>query len=176
MVEKLAHGVNSFSAGRTARYNDALSALRDGRRLIYEVRKIVSVNFFLDCSKQDGFLHGRTPDDVHRKGRKDSIRAWPRRSEFSCPLSEVSRDLRPMLAAIQQKGCLRRSCIHRTARSTSCSNQEPSSVAPQARTLKIPLRPPRVYLCGQHESDSTYPSQTILEPKHVPWCSIRYEA
>ena len=146
MVEKLAHGVNSFSAGRTARYNDALSALRDGRRLIYEVRKIVSVNFFLDCSKQDGFLNGRTPDDVHRKGRKDSIRAWPRRSEFSRPLSEVSRDLRPMLnhtagrmssALLHPSNCTKHFVFKSRAfvRCASGADAENSTPAPQGLSL-----------------------------------------
>jgi hypothetical protein len=45
-------------------------ALRNRWRLVYEIRKIVSVNFFLDCGKQNGFLHGRTPNKVQRKGRQ----------------------------------------------------------------------------------------------------------
>ncbi len=67
MIQKLADRVDSFLARRATRHNNALSALRDRRRLIYEVRKIVSVNFFLDRSKEQGFLHGRTPGGVQRK-------------------------------------------------------------------------------------------------------------
>jgi len=58
MIQKLADRVNSFPTGRATRDNNALPALRDRWRLIHEVRKIVPVNFFLDCSEQNGFLHG----------------------------------------------------------------------------------------------------------------------
>jgi hypothetical protein len=71
MVEKLNRGINSLSTGWASRHNNATTALRDRWRLINELRKIVSVNFFLDCSKQNGFMHVRTPDDVQRKGRND---------------------------------------------------------------------------------------------------------
>jgi hypothetical protein len=51
----------SFPASWTSRYDNTFSALRDRWRLIYEVRKIVTLNFFLDCGKQNGFPHNRTP-------------------------------------------------------------------------------------------------------------------
>jgi len=69
MLQELAYRIDTLFARRTARDNDALAALRDRWRFVYEVRKIVSVNFFLDRSKQNGFLHGWTPDDVQRKGK-----------------------------------------------------------------------------------------------------------
>jgi hypothetical protein len=60
MIQKLGHRTNSLFARRTASDNHTLPALRDRWRLVYEIGKIMSVNFFLDRSKQNGFLHGRT--------------------------------------------------------------------------------------------------------------------
>jgi hypothetical protein len=37
----------------TAGHDYGISALRDRLRLVYEARKFVSLNFFLDCCKQD---------------------------------------------------------------------------------------------------------------------------
>jgi len=65
--------IDPLFAGRTARHDNALSALCDRWWLVHKIGKIVTVNFFLDCIKQDGFLHGRTPNDVQRTGRNDSI-------------------------------------------------------------------------------------------------------
>jgi len=62
VIQKLADRVDSLLAGWTASDNNAAPALCDRWRLIYEVRKIVSVNCFLDCSEQDGLLHSRTPE------------------------------------------------------------------------------------------------------------------
>jgi len=70
VVEELLHRIYSFQAGRAASDNHTLTALRDWRRLIHEIRKIMSRNFFLNCGKQDGFLHGRTPGGVQRNGIK----------------------------------------------------------------------------------------------------------
>jgi hypothetical protein len=58
MIQELRYRVDSLLACRTARYNDALAALRDRWRLVNEIRKIVTLNFFLDCGKQNRFLHG----------------------------------------------------------------------------------------------------------------------
>jgi hypothetical protein len=68
MIQKLRHRIASFPARWTPRYNNAFSTLRDRWRLINEIRKIVAVNFFLDCSKQRGFLHRGLPGGVQRKG------------------------------------------------------------------------------------------------------------
>jgi hypothetical protein len=48
----------------------------------------MTVNFFLDGSKQNGFLHGRTPDDVQRKCGNTGLQ-WtaPSGDDFMrCPL------------------------------------------------------------------------------------------
>ena len=37
-------------------HHNTFSALRDRWLLVYEVRKIVGLDFFLDCSEQNGFL------------------------------------------------------------------------------------------------------------------------
>jgi hypothetical protein len=68
MVQELADRVDSLPAGWATRHNNAASTLRNRWRLIYEIGKIVALNFLLDCSKQNGFLHVQTPDDVQRKG------------------------------------------------------------------------------------------------------------
>jgi hypothetical protein len=44
--------VDSFPASWTAQHDYALAALRDRRRLVYEVRKIMALDFLLDCSKR----------------------------------------------------------------------------------------------------------------------------
>jgi hypothetical protein len=78
MIQKLCHRVDPLFTGRTSRHDNASSALRDRWRLVYEVRKIVALNFFLDCSKQNGFLHGRTPSSMCRgRERNDSIHLDP---------------------------------------------------------------------------------------------------
>jgi hypothetical protein len=72
MVEKLNRGINSLSTGWAPRNDYAFSALRDRWRLINEIRKIVPVNFFLDFSKQEGFLHNKLLTlDVQRKESGD---------------------------------------------------------------------------------------------------------
>ena len=74
MIQKLGHRIDSFPARGTASDNNALSALRDRWRLVNEVRQIMTLNFFLDCSEQNGFLHGRTPSSMCRgRERKASI-------------------------------------------------------------------------------------------------------
>jgi hypothetical protein len=66
MVQELAHRVDSSPAGRTASDHYTAPTIRNRWRLIYEVRKIVSVNFFLDCGEQNGFLHERLRSSMCR--------------------------------------------------------------------------------------------------------------
>ena len=62
MVEKSAHRVNSFSAGWAARYNNAFPACAiDGR---------VGGFLFVNCSKQNGFLHNGSRFEVQNKRRQ----------------------------------------------------------------------------------------------------------
>ena len=61
MVQELNHDVDSLLTGWAASGNNAAPALRDRLRLVYKVRKIVTLDFFLNCSKQNGFLHVETP-------------------------------------------------------------------------------------------------------------------
>jgi len=60
-MPKCLHGIDSFLACRAASDHDTASAFRDWRRFIHKIRKIVTLDFFLDCLKQDGFLCGGTP-------------------------------------------------------------------------------------------------------------------
>src|SRR5258707_15843826 len=55
MIKERLHGINSLSRAGESRHDHTLTALRDRWRLINEVRKIVSVNFFLNCGKQMDF-------------------------------------------------------------------------------------------------------------------------
>jgi hypothetical protein len=57
MIQKLSDRVDSLLARRTARHDNAAPALRDRKRLIYEIGKTVTLDFSLDCDKQNGFLH-----------------------------------------------------------------------------------------------------------------------
>jgi uncharacterized membrane protein (DUF373 family) len=45
MIQKLAHRIDPLLAGRTPRYNDALAALGDRWRFVYEMVEIVSVAY-----------------------------------------------------------------------------------------------------------------------------------
>jgi hypothetical protein len=49
MLREFADGVESLSACTTAGHHDSSPTLSDRWRLTYEIRKIVWVNFFLDC-------------------------------------------------------------------------------------------------------------------------------
>jgi hypothetical protein len=60
MIQELADRIYSFLARWASSDHNTTPALRDRWRFVNEVRKIVSLNFFLDCCEQDGFLHGRT--------------------------------------------------------------------------------------------------------------------
>jgi len=85
MVQKCLHCVDSLLAHRTAWDHDSASAFRHRWRLIDEIGKVVSLNFFLNGSKQDGFLHGRTPDRVCRRTRRldfNTLRERPTTSLF----------------------------------------------------------------------------------------------
>ena len=94
MVQELLHLINSFLARRAARHNYAFSALRDGRRFVNEVREIVSLNFFLDCGKQDRFLHGRTPSSMCRgwEAQCDAADAEPKERRLRAAVMYLARD------------------------------------------------------------------------------------
>jgi hypothetical protein len=47
MVEKLAHRIDSFLACRTSGDNYTLTALRYGRRLVYETTEVMAADFLL---------------------------------------------------------------------------------------------------------------------------------
>jgi hypothetical protein len=51
-IQELRHRVDPPFARRTSRYNDTASTLCGRWQLIYEVRKIVALNFFLDRCKK----------------------------------------------------------------------------------------------------------------------------
>jgi hypothetical protein len=59
MVQKFTRRVESFLAGRPTLHSNTFSTLRDRRRFVYEIREIVTLNLFLNGSKQNGFLHKR---------------------------------------------------------------------------------------------------------------------
>src|ERR1700730_9751066 len=46
MIQELVHRVDSLLAGRTPRHNDALAALRDRWRILYEMTEVVPVYHF----------------------------------------------------------------------------------------------------------------------------------
>jgi hypothetical protein len=58
MIQELRHRIDPFPARWAASNHNTAPALSNRRRFINEVRKIVAVDFFLDCSKQNRFLHG----------------------------------------------------------------------------------------------------------------------
>jgi hypothetical protein len=47
MIQKLVHRVDALLAGRTSRDNHTLTALRYGRRLVYETTEVVAADFLL---------------------------------------------------------------------------------------------------------------------------------
>jgi hypothetical protein len=52
MIYKLVHRVDPFHEGRTPRHDHTLSALRYGRRLVYETTEVVAADFGLQLAKQ----------------------------------------------------------------------------------------------------------------------------
>jgi hypothetical protein len=52
MIQKLVHRVDALFAGRTSRDTYAFTALRYGRRLVYETTEVVAADFGLQLAKQ----------------------------------------------------------------------------------------------------------------------------
>jgi hypothetical protein len=78
MIQKPCHRVDPLFAGWTARHDNTFAALRNRWRLVHKIGKIVTLDFLLDCSKQNGFLHNGSGFEVQRKRGSDSL-AFPLR-------------------------------------------------------------------------------------------------
>jgi hypothetical protein len=63
MIQKLRYRVDPLLAGN----DDAFAALRPDSGIINKIGKIVTLDFFLDCSKQNGFLHSGSTFEVQKK-------------------------------------------------------------------------------------------------------------
>jgi hypothetical protein len=66
----LAHRIDPLFAGWTPRHNDALAALRDRWRILYEMTEIMSLDFLLYGAEQFGLEH--TSPQVEETGKQDS--------------------------------------------------------------------------------------------------------
>ena len=102
MIQKLTDGIDPLSTGRASCDHNTITALRHARRIADEIRKIVSLNFFLDCGKQNGFLHSRGPDGVQRTGRN---------AVYTLDLDDLSREL--SLRAVSHRAVSHRAVSHR---------------------------------------------------------------
>jgi hypothetical protein len=87
MIQELRHRIDSFLAGWAPGYNNAFSALRDRRRFINEIRKIVSLNFFLDSASKRIFAWSNSLVVCRGRERNDSIHL---------DLDALSRELSPL--------------------------------------------------------------------------------
>jgi hypothetical protein len=56
--QELGHSPEPLFAEGTTRNHAALAALRDGRRLVYEVRQVVAIDFCFKGGEQFGLEHG----------------------------------------------------------------------------------------------------------------------
>ena len=70
MIQEPRHRSKFLSAGRTASYHYALTALGDGGRLVNECGEVVSVKFGAKLAVQLGFEHG-PPLDWRGNGKTE---------------------------------------------------------------------------------------------------------
>jgi hypothetical protein len=52
MIQKLAHRIDPLLASGTPWHNDALAALRDRWRVLYEMAEVVALDFLLNGAEQ----------------------------------------------------------------------------------------------------------------------------
>lgn len=69
MANKFVGCMDSFPAMDTAGNHNALTAIGHRRWLIYEIRKIMSLDFGLQCAKQIGLEHGFSSGEETGDGR-----------------------------------------------------------------------------------------------------------
>jgi hypothetical protein len=69
MIQELRHRVDSLLASGTTRYDDAVAALRDRWRVLYEMAEVMFVDFLLYGAEQFGLEHGLSWMERKREGR-----------------------------------------------------------------------------------------------------------